>query len=122
MYQVILSVLSCAVFSQDLDILLSMWFQFSFNFIKSKSNFSLYSLFYAEACNEFAGTISASLRPSNTAPFEEISQQWLAVGNAYHVYMPSIQKLNEFIFFFRQFTLHFSLFLSIIKKQRIKSI
>ena len=36
---------------------------------------------YAEACNELVGPISASLRPGNTAPFEEISQRWLAVGN-----------------------------------------
>ena len=36
---------------------------------------------YAEACNELAGPISASLRPGNTAPFEEMSQRWLAVGN-----------------------------------------
>ena len=46
-----------------------------------KSNLSLYSLDYAEACNELAGPISASLRPGNTAPFEETSQQWRAVGN-----------------------------------------
>ena len=50
-------------------------------FIKSKSNLSLYSLDYAEACNELAGPISASLRPGNTAPFEEMSQRWRAVGN-----------------------------------------
>ena len=49
--------------------------------LKSKSNLSLYSLYYAEACNEFAGPISASLRPGNTAPFEEMSQRWRAVGN-----------------------------------------
>ena len=47
----------------------------------SKSNLSLYSLKYAEACNELAGPISASLRPDNTARFEEISQRWRAVGN-----------------------------------------
>ena len=47
----------------------------------SKSNLSLYSLDYAEACNELAGPISASLRPGNTAPFEEMSQRWRAVGN-----------------------------------------
>ena len=41
MYLVSLSVLSCTVFSQDLGILLCMWFRLSFNFIKSKSNFSL---------------------------------------------------------------------------------
>ena len=28
-----------------------------------KSNLSLYSLYYAEACNQFAGLISAALRP-----------------------------------------------------------
>ena len=41
----------------------------------------IYSLHYAEACNELAGPISASLRPGNTAPFEEMSQRWRAVGN-----------------------------------------
>ena len=41
----------------------------------------------------------------------------------YHVYMQSIQKLNRFIFFFLYSTLvFFSLFLSIIKKQKKKSI
>ena len=48
---------------------------------KIKSNLSLYSLYYAEACNELAGPISASLRPGNTAPFKEMSQRWRAVGN-----------------------------------------
>ena len=48
---------------------------------KIKSNISLYSLDYAEACNELAGPISASLCPGSTAPFEEMSQQWRAVGN-----------------------------------------
>ena len=33
------------------------------------------------ACNEFAGPISASLRPGNTAPLEEMLQRWPAVGN-----------------------------------------
>ena len=33
------------------------------------------------ACNELAGPISASLRPSNTASFEEMLQRWRAVGN-----------------------------------------
>ena len=40
-----------------------------------------YTLKYAEACNESAGPISASLHPSNTAPFEEMLQRWRAVGN-----------------------------------------
>ena len=31
--------------------------------------------------NEFTGPISASLRPGNTAPFEEILQRWRAVGH-----------------------------------------
>ena len=34
-------------------------------------------MYYAEACNEFAGPISASLRPG----IEELSQRWRAVGN-----------------------------------------
>ena len=54
-----------------------------------KSNLSLYSLYYAEECNEFAGCastkagdepISASLLPGNTAPIE-MSQRWRSVGN-----------------------------------------
>ena len=53
-------------------------FQFSSQF---KSNRLLYSLYYAEAWNELAGPISASLRPGDTAPFEEMSQQRQAVGN-----------------------------------------
>ena len=39
-------------------------------------------LYYAEVCNELAGLISASLRPGNIAPFEEMSERWRAVGNA----------------------------------------
>ena len=44
-----------------------------------KSNLSLYSLHYDEACNEFAGPISASLRPRNAASFEML-QRWQTVG------------------------------------------
>ena len=47
-----------------------------------KSNLSLYSLYFAEACSKFAGPISASLLPGNTASFEEMSQQWRPVGNS----------------------------------------
>ena len=59
-----------------------------FNLVKDqlnqKSNLSLYSLYYAEACNEFAGPISTSLRPVNTTrSFEEMLQGWRAVGNLY---------------------------------------
>ena len=32
-------------------------------------------------CNEFAGPISAWLRPDNTAPFEEMSQRWRTVSS-----------------------------------------
>ena len=46
-----------------------------------KSNFSLYLLYYAEACNEFVGFISASMRSGNIALFEEMPQRWRAVGN-----------------------------------------
>ena len=45
-----------------------------------KSNLSLYSLYYAEACNELAGPISASLRPGNTAPFEEMASPTLKLS------------------------------------------
>ena len=48
---------------------------------KVKLNLSLNSLYYALACNELAKPISAPLRPGNTAPFEEMSQRWRAVGN-----------------------------------------
>ena len=50
-------------------------------FKPNKSSLSLYSLYYAEACNKFAGAISASLRTGNTAPFKEMLEQWRAVGN-----------------------------------------
>ena len=56
------------------------WFCFQTSF-KFKSNFLLFSLYYAKACNEFVGPISASLSPGNTASFEEISQRWRTVGN-----------------------------------------
>ena len=46
-----------------------------------KSNLSLYSLYYTEACNEFARHISASLRPGSTARFEEMLQRWRTVDN-----------------------------------------
>ena len=37
-------------------------------------------MYYAEAFYEFAGPTFASLRKDNTAPFEEMLQQWRAVG------------------------------------------
>ena len=37
-----------------------------------KSNLSLYYMYYAKMCNEFARLISASLRPSNTAFLKEM--------------------------------------------------
>ena len=46
-----------------------------------ESNLSLYLLYYAEACNNFAGPISASLRPGNTASCEEMTQRWQTVDN-----------------------------------------
>ena len=46
-------------------------------FRKGESNLSLYSQYYAEECDKFAGSISALLRlQSNTAHFEEMSQRW----------------------------------------------
>ena len=41
-----------------------------------KSNVLLFYLYYAEACNELARTIAASLRPCNAASFKEMSQRW----------------------------------------------
>ena len=46
-----------------------------------KSNLLLYSLYHAEACNELAGPISASLRLGNTGSFEEMPQRWQTVNN-----------------------------------------
>ena len=45
-----------------------------------KPNSLLFSLYYDEACYEFAGLSSASLRPGSAAFFEEILQWWRAVG------------------------------------------
>ena len=52
-----------------------------FNALTKFYQILLYSLYYAETCIECAGPISASLRPGNTASFEEMSQRWRAVGN-----------------------------------------
>ena len=49
--------------------------------IQIKSNLSLYSLNTPKRVTSLRGPISASLRPGNTAPFEEMSQRWRAVGN-----------------------------------------
>ena len=51
------------------------------NFLQIKSNLLLYLLYYAEARNEFVGLISVSLCLGETAPFEEMSRQWRAVGD-----------------------------------------
>ena len=50
-------------------------------YFKSNQIFHYTRCKYAEACNELAGPISASLRQGNTAPFEKMSQWWRAVGN-----------------------------------------
>ena len=46
-----------------------------------ESNFSLYLLYYAEACNVFSGFISGSLHPDNAASVEKMLQRWRAAGN-----------------------------------------
>ena len=46
-----------------------------------KSNLSLCSLKYVEACKKLAGPISASLPQGNEALFEAMSEQWRGVGN-----------------------------------------
>ena len=49
-----------------------------------KSNLALYSLYYAAACNEFAGRISLYITPEvNTPPFVKMSQRWRAFGNTF---------------------------------------
>ena len=40
-----------------------------------RSNLSLHSLYYTEACNELAGPISTSLLSCNSAPFKEMLQR-----------------------------------------------
>ena len=59
-----------------------------------KSNLLLYSLYYAEACSEFARPISASLRPGNIALFEEMSLLWRAVGITVLNLRPSAPETN----------------------------
>ena len=57
---------------------------FSYSSLKlnsNQSNFSLHSLFYAEACSEITGPISKFLCPGHTSSFEEMSQRWQALGN-----------------------------------------
>ena len=39
-----------------------------------ESSLFWYTLYYAEACNEFAGPINVSLRPGNKDPFKEVLQ------------------------------------------------
>ena len=43
----------------------------NFHAVKIKSNLLLYSLYYAEACNELAGPVSASLRLRATQLFSK---------------------------------------------------
>ena len=64
-----------------------------------KSNLSLYPLYYAKACNEFAGPISALLRQRYSATFEDMSQGWRAVGNIMSDL--TFQKFNSQTFRFR---------------------
>ena len=47
-----------------------------------KIKWLLYSLDHAQACNEFAWSIAATLRLGKTRPFEEKSQRWRPVGNS----------------------------------------
>ena len=63
-----------------------------FFLITSKSNLLLFLLLYSEACNDLAVPISASLRPGNTAFFEEMLMRWRTVGNT--VYNRMTRDLN----------------------------
>ena len=51
------------------------------SFKKIRSKLSLHSLYYGVACYEFAEPITVSLRPNDTAAFEEMSQRWQAVSS-----------------------------------------
>ena len=53
--------------------------KYYWNVIDQKS--FIYSLYYAEACNELAGLISTTLRPGSKPSFKEMSQRWRAIGN-----------------------------------------
>ena len=44
-------------------------------YARNQLNLSMYSLHYAEACNEFASPILASLRTDDTALFQEMLQR-----------------------------------------------
>ena len=48
------------------------------------------------ARSEFVKFISASLRPGNTASFEEMSQRWRAVGNIVQFDRPDIWTSEAF--------------------------
>ena len=60
-----------STFAKSMNLTLNLVFfkLMNFEFI---SNFSSYSLNYAEACEELAGPICASFSPSNSASFEEM--------------------------------------------------
>ena len=49
--------------------------------INQIKSFIRYSLYYAKVYNEFVESISVSLHPSSTDPFEELLQRCQAVGN-----------------------------------------
>ena len=84
---------------------------------QKKSNFSLYSLYYAQACNEFARLISESLCPRNTALFKEMLQRWRATDNTVFnltcpSFQPQISRSRDFFFhpelyFAVNYTFHF---------------
>ena len=63
------------------SVFLLVLFLGSFVFLQFKSNLALYSLYYDEACNGFAGPISKSLQSGKTTSFEEMLRRWRTVGN-----------------------------------------
>ena len=48
----------------------------------TSKNSSLYQLYYAQTCNEFARPFATTLRLGNTVPFKEKSQPWCAIGKS----------------------------------------
>ena len=83
MYLVILNVLSCGLLLSPKTLVFFSACDFDCHLTLSNQN----KIFLYTRCitlkyvTSLQGPISASLRPSNTAPFEKMLQQWRAVGN-----------------------------------------
>ena len=98
LFPVVLEPVQIICYLQSVSIMFEIVYTFLFEmvFIQSKSNLSLYLLYYTKACNEFAGSIFASLRPGNSASLEEMLKWWQAVGNTVFELMAVDLNLRPF--------------------------